>query len=174
MNLIAAVNDDWGIGCRGTQTIVIPADRKHFKETTLGAAVITGRTSLADFPGGRPLPGRMNIVLSRDTTLAIDGATVVNTLAALHREVAALEGAPVFVIGGGSVYNLLLPYCTRAYITRIYASPESDTFLPNLDKLPNWSLVSRGERQVTADGTPYSFDIYENNAPMGWEEIPHV
>ena len=65
MELIVAVYDDWGIGCCGTQPVALSADRKFFRETTKGAMVIVGRKTLGDFPGGKPLPGRTNVVLSR-------------------------------------------------------------------------------------------------------------
>ena len=65
MDAIVAVYSDWGIGAKGTQPLVIPADRKHFRDLTQGAAVIVGRKTLGDFPGGRPLKGRHNIVVTR-------------------------------------------------------------------------------------------------------------
>ena len=77
MELIVAVYDDWGIGCCGTQPVALRADRKFFREQTRGAMVIVGRKTLADFPGGRPLKGRHNIVLTRQD-LEIPGAEVYN------------------------------------------------------------------------------------------------
>ena len=68
MNLIVAVYDDWGIGCCGTQPIALSADRKFFRETTKGAMVIAGRRTIADFPGQKPLPGRVNVAISRNAT----------------------------------------------------------------------------------------------------------
>ena len=65
MELIVAVYEDWGIGCNGTQPIALSADRKFFREMTKGAMVIVGRKTLADFPGGKPLPHRVNVVLTR-------------------------------------------------------------------------------------------------------------
>ena len=67
MELIVAVYDDWGIGCCGTQPVALSADRKFFREQTRGAMVIVGRKTLGDFPGGKPLPNRVNVVLSRGT-----------------------------------------------------------------------------------------------------------
>ena len=69
MELIVAVYDDWGIGRDGTQPIALTADRKFFRETTRGAMVIVGRRTIADFPGQKPLPGRVNVALSRDDSL---------------------------------------------------------------------------------------------------------
>ena len=78
MDAIVAVYADWGIGAKGTQPLVIPADRRRFRELTMGAAVIVGRRTLEDFPGGKPLPGRENFVLSR-RNITIEGAQVVHS-----------------------------------------------------------------------------------------------
>jgi len=78
MEAIVAVFSDWGIGCEGTQQVVLKADRRHFRELTDGAAVLVGRRTLGDFPGGKPLKGRQNLVLSRQD-LAIPGAEVVHS-----------------------------------------------------------------------------------------------
>ena len=137
MELIVAVYDDWGIGKDGTQPIALSADRKFFRETTKGACVIVGRKTLADFPGGKPLPGRLNVVISRKHT-AIDGVVVCNSPQEAS-EVAA-EQARSFVIGGGSIYEQMLPFCKTAYVTKVHAKPESDTFFHNLDEDPQWEL----------------------------------
>ena len=99
--------------------------------------MIVGRKTLADFPGGQPLPKRVTLVLTRQN-LEIPGTVVV------HSPEEAVEKAKdaerVFVIGGGSVYRQMLPMCDRAYITKVGACPESDTFFPNLDEDPAWNL----------------------------------
>ena len=138
MELIVAVYDDWGIGKDGTQPVALSADRKFFRETTKGAMVIVGRKTLADFPGGRPLPNRVNVVLTRQDTEIPD-------VIICHSPEEAVELAKkaerAMVIGGGSVYKQLLPYCDTAYITKVHASPESDTFFPNLDEDSRWKLT---------------------------------
>ena len=138
MELIVAVYDDWGIGCCGTQPIALSADRKFFRETTRGAMVIVGRRTVADFPGGKPLPGRVNVVISRTCT-EIPGFTVCDTPEAAAQM--AKEAEKCFVIGGGSIYRQMLPYCTGAYITKVHTTPGSDTFFPDLDKDPEWELA---------------------------------
>lgn len=137
MELIVAVYEDWGIGANGTQPIALSADRKFFREMTKGATVIVGRKTLADFPGGRPLPNRKNLVLSRQD-ITVDGAVVCHS----PQEVADALGADerAVVIGGGSVYRQMLPYCDTAYVTKVHTKPESDTFFPNLDRDPDWML----------------------------------
>lgn len=157
MEAIVAVYDDWGIGCCGTQPIAISADRKFFRETTKGAMVIVGRKTLADFPGGKPLPNRMNVVLST-------GDPDVQGIVVCHKVEEVLMLARVadkpMVIGGGSVYRLFLPYCDRVYVTKVHACPKSDTYFPNLDEDPNWTMtqvLQSGEE----NGISYEMCLYE-------------
>ena len=138
MELIVAVYDDWGIGRDGTQPIALSADRKFFRETTRGAMVIAGRKTIGDFPGQKPLPGRVNVALSR-TADDIPGFTLCRS------PEAAVELAKTadrcFVIGGGSVYKQMLSFCDAAYITKVHVTPESDTFFPNLDEMADWYIA---------------------------------
>ncbi len=138
MELIVAVYDDWGIGADGTQPIALSADRKFFRETTKGAMVIVGRRTVADFPGQKPLPGRVNVVLTR-TAQEIPGFTVCTSPA----EAAALakDADRAMVIGGGSIYRQMLPLCDTAYVTKVHCTPRSDTFFPNLDEEADWHLA---------------------------------
>jgi len=138
MELIVAVYDDWGIGCCGTQPIALSADRKFFRETTRGAMVIAGRRTIADFPGQKPLPGRVNVALTR-TCDDIPGFTVCRSPEEAVELAKNAERA--MVIGGGSVYRQMLPYCDTAYITKVHVTPESDTYFPNLDELDDWYLA---------------------------------
>ena len=150
MELIVAVYDDWGIGADGTQPVALSADRKFFRQTTKGAMVITGRRTVEDFPGKQPLPGRENVLLTRGNE-EFPGFTV------LHSAQEAVEYAKkaerAMVIGGGSIYRQLLPYCHTAYITRVHATPASDTFFPNLDEDPAWekeAVLQSGEENGIA------------------------
>ena len=133
MELIVAVYDDWGIGKDGTQQIALTADRKFFRETTRGAMVIAGRRTIADFPGQKPLPGRVNVVLTR-TRQVIPGFTVATSPEEAMELAKSVERA--MVIGGGSIYRQMLPMCDTAYITKVHCTPESDTFFLNLDADP--------------------------------------
>ena len=138
MELIVAVYNDWGIGRDGTQPVALSADRKFFRETTRGAMVIVGRKTLADFPGGRPLPNRVNVVLSRQN-VDMEGVELCHSP---EEAVQLAKTAPrAMVIGGGSIYRQMLPYCDTAYITKVHATPLSDTFFPNLDNDPDWTLA---------------------------------
>ena len=138
MELIVAVYDDWGIGCCGTQPIALSADRKFFRETTRGAMVIVGRKTIGDFPGQKPLPGRVNVALTR-TCDEIPGFTVCRS----PEEAAELAktAEKCFVIGGGSVYKQMLPFCDTAYITKVHTTTPCDTWFPNLEKTDDWYLA---------------------------------
>ena len=138
MELIVAVYDDWGIGRDGTQPIALSADRKFFRETTRGAMVIAGRKTIADFPGQKPLPGRVNVAISRNAA-EIPGFTLCKTVEEAAELAKSAQRA--MVIGGGSIYQQMLPYCDTAYITKVHVKPESDTFFPNLDKREDWYLA---------------------------------
>ena len=157
MEAIVAVYDDWGIGCCGTQPVAISADRKFFRETTKGAMVIVGRKTLADFPGGKPLPNRVNVVLSSGTP-DTEGIVVCHSVEQVLET--AKEAEKVMVIGGGSVYKLLLPYCDRVYVTKVHACPTSDTYFPNLDADKNW-VITQILQQGEENGIAYEMCLYE-------------
>ena len=156
MDLIVAVYDDWGIGKDGTQPIALSTDRKFFREMTRGAMVIVGRRTIDDFPGKKPLPGRVNVALTR-SDMEIPGFTVVHSPEEAARLAKGAEKA--FVIGGGSVYNQMFSLCDRAYVTKVHVTPESDTFFPNLDAEPAWEL-SEILRNGEEDGIAYEMCVY--------------
>ena len=138
MEAIVAIYEDWGIGCCGTQPIALSVDRKFFREMTRGAMVIVGRRTVADFPGQKPLPGRMNVVLTR-TQQEIPGFTVCTSPEEAVELAKTSEKA--MVIGGGSIYRQMLPYCDSALVTKVHCCPGSDTYFPNLDEDPAWELA---------------------------------
>lgn len=157
MDAVVAVYSDWGIGCTGTQPVVIPEDRKHFARLTNGAAVVVGRKTLEDFPGGRPLKNRVNIVLTR-RNMDIEGAVVVHTVEEALAEARKYER--VFVIGGESVFLEMFPHINRVYITKIEDAPHSDAYFPDLDKEKYWRCTDPGE-QFESNGLEYRFCVYE-------------
>ncbi len=157
MEAIVAVFSDWGIGCDGTQQVALKADRAHFRAVTADAAVIVGRRTLEDFPGGRPLKGRNNIVVTR-RQIEIEGAEVAHgTQEALAL---AAKYPRCLVIGGASVYRQFMPYIDTVHITQIDLAPKSDSFFENLDAASEWRCVERGAWQEE-DGVRYRFCTYE-------------
>ena len=156
MEAIVAVYEDWGIGCCGTQPVALSADRKFFREMTKGAMVIVGSRTVADFPGQKPLPGRVNVVLTRQN-IEIPGFTGCGSPEEAVELAKTAE--KVMVIGGGSIYRQMLCYCDRAYITKVHTTIESDTYFPNLDEDPEWELaevLQSGEE----DGIAYEMCLY--------------
>lgn len=159
MRLIAAVGADWGIGCQGELLFFLPGDKRHFKELTMGQAVVMGRATLDSLPGGRPLPGRTNLVLTRNPAFQREGVTVLHSLDELTD-----TGDTLWVMGGAEVYAALLPYCTGAEITFVRAVRPADRFLPDLDSAPGWTLVSESE-PVEENGLVYTFRRYRHDTP---------
>ncbi len=155
MELIAAVDENWALGKDGRQPVYLKEDLKRFKSLTLGRAVILGRKTLATFPGGQPLIGRDNFILSTNPTFSPEGARVFRCLEEL------LQVAPEnsVVIGGASVYQALLPHCSIAYVTKIHASFPADVWLTNLDSAPEWSLVQEST-PVEQNGLFYHYTTY--------------
>ena len=157
MDAIVAVYSDWGIGDGGTQPVVLKADRAHFRQVTEGNAVIVGRKTLSDFPGGRPRKNRYNIVVTRQD-IRIEGAQVVHSTE--EALAAAAEHPRCLVIGGASVYRQFYPHCDRVFLTKIDLAPHSDSFFPNLDADPAWVCTDQGE-WLEEDGLRYCFCTYE-------------
>ena len=163
MNIVVAVNSDWGIGYNNSQSIIIPEDRRNFQKLTRGGVVIAGRITFEDF--GRPLPNRKTIILTRDRMFRASGIIVAHSIDETLAMVGDEDSEKVFVIGGGSVYNQLLPVCAYAYVTKLEAAPQSDTYFPNLDESPDWTLENRGDTQESI-GIRYSFNLYRNNVTV--------
>ena len=157
MNLIVAVYDDWGIGRAGTQPVALSADRKFFRETTRGATVIVGRRTIEDFPGKKPLPGRVNMALTHSAE-EVPGFTLCHSP---EEAVELAKGAEKsFVIGGGSIYAQMLPYCDTAYVTKIHCDPGSDTYFPNLDADEEW-LFAETLQSGEENGIAYEMILYK-------------
>ena len=151
MNLIAAVDNKWGIGYKNKLLISIPDDMKFFKEMTTGKVCIMGRNTLNSLPGGRPLDGRINIVLTKDKTFKKNGVTVVNSVEQALEAVKEYDTKDVFVIGGESIYNQFMPYVDTAYITYIDYTYQADKYIENLDKNNEWKMTVESEEQTYFD-----------------------
>lgn len=158
MKLIAAVSENWGIGKDNGLLFNIPKDMKFFRETTLGKTVILGRKNLESFPGKKPLPKRPNIILTRDKSFSVEGATVVNSV----DELLALpvDFTDAFVIGGEEIYRQLLPYCDVCYITKVKETADADRFMANLDEDEAWELIFQSE-EIEDNGHLITFCTYE-------------
>ncbi|WP_288885882.1 dihydrofolate reductase [uncultured Eubacterium sp.] len=160
MNLIVAVDKNWAIGYKGKLLISIPEDMKFFRETTTGHTVVMGKNTLLSFPNSKPLKNRNNIVIALEKDFTVEGATTVYSIEEALDEIKKYDSDDVYVIGGGSIYKQLLPYCDKAYITYIDHSYSADTFFPNLDEDDEWEITSESEEQTYFD-IEYFFRTYE-------------
>lgn len=154
MQAIVCVSKNWGIGCDGQLLFHISADQKRFRALTEGKTVILGSRTLRTFPGGRPLKNRRNIILTRSETV-FDGAETVHS----SDEAIRLAGEDAIVVGGASVYTLLLPHCDRVLVTKVDAQPSADSFFPNLDTHPAWRVDSESET-MEEDGLRFRYVDY--------------
>ena len=151
MNLIAAVDKNWAIGKDNGLLVSIPADMKFFRETTTGKVVVMGRKTLESFPNGLPLKNRVNIVLTTDYSYQVKDAVIVHSKEELEEELQKYNSEDIYVIGGESVYRLLLDACDTAHITKIDYAYEADAFFPNLDENQDWEIVADSEEQTYFD-----------------------
>lgn len=151
MNLIAAVDQNWGIGLKNQLLVRIPEDMKYFRQMTTGKVVVMGRKTLESFPGGQPLSNRTNIVLTTDQNYQKKDAVVVHSLEELFHKLQQYQSEDVFVIGGESIYRQLLDQCETAYITKIDYQYQADAWFPNLDELPQWEITAKSEEQTYFD-----------------------
>ncbi len=165
MQLIVAVDRNWAIG-KGSRLLVrIPEDQRFFREMTMGRVVVYGRKTLSGFPGGVPLAGRTNIVLSRDAKYTLQGAVAAHSEEELFEVLSGYRSEDIFVIGGESVYRMLYPYCETAHVTWIDYSYEADKYFPNLEKEEGWVLTGDSDEQ-TYFNLEYYFYRYENLKPV--------
>lgn len=155
MQAILSADQNWGIGKDGGLLVRVREDMKFFRETTRGHAVVMGRKTFESLPGA--LPGRRNIVLSRGDFCAPEAevAADVPALFALLGE----QKEDAFVIGGGEIYRLLLPYTNRIFVTKWDAAFDADTFFPNLDESEEFFLAEQSPRQQS-DGLGFCFCEY--------------
>lgn len=168
MNLIVAVSSNFAIGKDNHLLFNIPTDLKYFKEKTMNKVVVMGEKTFWSLPF-KPLKNRVNVVLSSKSDFEYDGVRVVHSLQELFDTISQYNTDDVFVIGGGSVYNALMPYCKHAYITMVDREVEdADTFITNIDKISNWSVSNESE-PVSENGETFTFRVYDNSMVKDFE-----
>ena len=151
MNVIAAVDANWAIGYKNELLVKIPNDQKWFQKITTGKVVVMGRKTMETFPIGMPLKYRTNIVLTGERALRVKDAELVYGIEELLDKLKQYNTEDVYVIGGESVYEELLPYCDTAYITKIDYTYQADRYFPNLDNDADWHIESESEEQTYFD-----------------------
>jgi dihydrofolate reductase len=166
ISIIAAIAENGVIGRDNTLPWKLPADLQYFKKITMGHPIIMGRKNHEDI--GRPLPGRQNIILTRDSTYQANGCTVVNSV---EQAVHAAEQEEIFIIGGAEIYRLFLPVADRLYITQIHQEVEGNVYFPKFD-LKDWRLVS-SEEHLADESNPmdYSFIVYDRSKKIKKAQI---
>jgi len=156
ISVAVAIGENFAIGKNNQLLWQMPADLKFFKQTTSGHTVIMGRKTFDSV--GKPLPNRRNIVITRDTTLKIEGVEVVNGL----NEALAItqnEQKPVFIIGGAEIYRQALPKTDTLYLTTIHHTFDADTFFPEFDR-NEWEVVSSEPHQADEKNKyDYTFEV---------------
>ncbi|MDH3903285.1 MAG: dihydrofolate reductase [Xanthomonadales bacterium] len=160
VTLIAAMGNNRAIGLEGRMPWHLPAELQHFKKTTMGKSIVMGRKTWQAI--GRPLPGRQNIVVSRNPDFHAEG---VDLATSLEGAVDISESNEVMVIGGGQLYALALPLARRMVLTLIDIEPEADTWFPEWDD-GQWSQISE-ELFPVDDKNKLAYRIIELNRTLG-------
>jgi dihydrofolate reductase len=162
MNIIVAVDNDWGIGRNGQLLFRIPEDMQNFRSQTMGKVVVMGRGTFDSLPKKQPLVHRENIVLSAHMEIR-HGVSVCRDPASLFEMLSRYDAEDVFVIGGASVYCLMLEYCRYAFVTRIFGNFGADRFFPNIGDDVRWKL-ERVTSKNSFEGVLYRFEMYSNQS----------
>jgi dihydrofolate reductase len=163
ISLIAAVAENNVIGGGNAMLWHIPEDFKYFKSVTIGKPIIMGRKTFDSI--GRPLPGRLNIVITRQTGWVADGVTVAPSLEDAIKTAEKTEASEAMVIGGAQIYAAALPFATTIYLTHIQKGYTGDAVFPPVD-VTAWREVSRDLGQDCAKvGTHYEFTVYKRITP---------
>lgn len=160
LSAIAATSANRVIGKNGDLPWRIPEDFKFFKDKTMGHIMLMGRKTFESLPNGRPLPGRLHVVISRRKDYHPEGAHVFGTIdeaVAFCRTQTQKWGDEVFIIGGGEIFKEMLPVTDRIYLTEIHQNFEGDAFFPEFDK----SVFQETERSPRSEPLPYDFVTYE-------------
>ena len=156
MEIIVAVDENFGIGKDNNLLARISPDLKRLRNFTVGNIIVMGSKTYMSFPK-RPLPDRENLVITRSPENYPDVKCFTSVEEFL--EYSKTADKPIFVLGGGQIYKQLLPYCDKAHITKILHSFEADTFFPNLDEDEEWMIAEEGE-VIETEQYPFKYMTY--------------
>ncbi|MDR2458033.1 MAG: dihydrofolate reductase [Clostridiales Family XIII bacterium] len=170
MNIIVAVDKNWGIGKKNKLLCYLPSDLKFFKEKTEGNIIIYGRKTLLSFPKEKPLKNRINIILTKNISnienfksILNENTFIANSITAAidkSKKIANKENKEIYICGGEKTYKEFLPFVSRLYITKIDDDFNADKFLPNIDALNTFNLINESEIK-NENGINFKFTIYE-------------
>ena len=165
VSIVVAVADNGVIGRGNALPWDLPDDLQHFKRTTMGRPIVMGRKTFESI--GRPLPGRLNIILTRDPSWTAHGVSVASSIEQaidLAEGQAFIDGADsVMVIGGAEVYRQALPFASRAFVTRVHGQVDGDAFF-DLDDIASWREVTR-ERVPAGERNSHDFSVIRLENP---------
>ncbi len=188
MNIIVAVDENWGIGKNGDLLMHLSGDMRFFKKMTLGKIVVMGRKTLESLPNSKPLPHRRNIVLSKSLNYEVENVEIMTSIEDVisfsnclekqrliecekhsqqvdrnifweNNEKESENSSEIFVIGGAQIYERLLPYCDKCYVTKIHSTLDADVFFPNIDDNKMFQLVDESD-EIEEKGITYTFCTY--------------
>jgi dihydrofolate reductase len=165
ITIIAAMGRNGAIGSAGALPWHLPRELGHFKETTMGKPIVMGRRTWQSI--GRALPGRQNLVITRDLSFRADGCDVVHSL---PEAIARSGGTEVMIIGGGQLYGEALAYADRMILTRVDCAPAADTWFPDWDATEWRETGIRSER--ADERNPYDYEVIELTRLPAADETP--
>lgn len=165
MNIIVAVDKNWAIGYQNKLLNSIPEDMKFFRETTTGNVVVMGRKTLESFPNGRPLKNRTDVVITRQKDYEVPGAVVVHSVEEALEYLKDFRSENIYVIGGASIYEQMLPYCDVAHVTVMDYAYQADTWFPNLDEMDDFVIAADSEEKTYFD-LEYCFKMYVRKSKL--------
>lgn len=159
MEFIVVVDRNMAIGCDGGLLFHVPEDLAFFKRTTMGHPLVLGRKTLESFPGGKALPGRKNLVLTRDPNYEVEGGKTLTSYKELARYLREHPDEEPFLLGGASLYHELLPYCRGGYITFLEAEADkADVHFPDLRQDENWE--DQGLVNKSSEDSDIAFQVH--------------
>ena len=159
MKAIVVVDENWNIGRDGGLLVHLSGDLKYFKQRTIGKTIVIGRKTLESFPGAKPLPGRPNLVLTRNPEYCPEGVQIFNSKEQLMEHLGP-DTEDVFICGGENIYRQFLEECDTFYVTKIYDSFPADRSFPDLDKRDDMEVTWQSEEQEEK-GIRYQFFEYK-------------
>ena len=160
MKAILSADRNWGIGNGNKLLVSIPSDMKFFRQKKKEKVVVMGRKTLESFPNGQPLKNRTNIVLTENPDYRVKDAVIVHSKEELLKTLEQYDTEDIYIIGGESVYRMMLPYCDTVLVTKIDRAFQADTFFPDLDEMEEWEMTEEGEEQTCFD-LEFRFTKYE-------------
>ncbi len=163
MNLIVACDKNWAIGKDNGLLVHLPEDLKYYKEKTIGKVIVVGRKTLESFPGGRPLPNRINIVLTANPDYKNEHCIVCCGKDALYSELQKYDNGEIFVSGGSMTYELLFDSCDVIYVTKIFSEFEADKYFKNMEEQADFEITWQSDIKEH-DGTQFQFLKYERKS----------